>query len=113
MKKKNFKGMKIAGHTFTLTSVRFGLHTDETCDYQAALVCDGIPIGVVSNTGQGGATDFAAFREHYDFTLGVLDEVRKEVWITCKDGTVLYHDFGTVADDVLYEMYGGEELMGL
>ena len=102
--KKNYK-MKLAGHTFALAKVRFGIHSEETCDFIADLICDNITIGRVSNEGHGGATDFYAYSDRVAEATAALDDVRKEIWLTCADGTVLYHDLGTVADEVLYKMY--------
>lgn len=102
--KKNYK-MKMAGHEFDLAYVRFGIHSEETCDYMAVLVCDGQYIGEVENDGHGGATFFRAFNEFVEVAREVEAEVRKVVWLVCKDGTKIFHDFGTVADEILYAKY--------
>lgn len=96
------KAIILPGHTFRLRDIRFGLHSEETCDFKATLVCDGQPIGIVENLGQGGPTDFHAL-EGTDIqkTSDILAEVRKIIWIRCMNGPVMYHDFGTIADKLL------------
>ena len=39
--------------------------------------------------------------ETRDKYFQVLEEVGKEVWITCNNGEKLYHNLGTVADELL------------
>lgn len=96
------KTMTVAGHNFRLKNIQFGLHSEETCDFKATLVCDGQPIGVVENIGQGGPTDFHAL-EGTDIrkTSDILAEIRKIIWNRCMYGPVMYHDFGTIADKLL------------
>lgn len=102
--KKRFK--YIGGHMFALRDVEFGIHSEETCDYIATLVCDGTPIGRVSNDGHGGATSFYAFdKKTADIARQVRDDVSEVVWLTCMDGTKIYYDLGTAADEVLALMY--------
>lgn len=96
------KTITLAGHTFRLRDIRFGLHSKETCDFKATLVCDGQRIGVVENLGQGGPTDFHAL-EGTDIrkTSDILADIRKTIWIRSFNGATINHDFGTVTDDLL------------
>lgn len=96
------KTMTVAGHNFRLKDIQFGLHSEETCDFTATLVCDGEVIGTVENEGHGGPTDFCAAAGTDTAKIRqILDAVRKSVWIRCMNGSIMYHDFGTIADKLL------------
>lgn len=92
---------KLAGHTFTLKNIRYGIHSEETPDYMATLYCDGKPIALVENDGHGGSTTAHWNPDHIDFAREVEMAVRKEVWLTCHDGHQIYYTLGEVADEVL------------
>ena len=91
----------IAGHSFTLKHIQYGIHSEETVDFIAELFCDGKFLCDCENDGHGGATFTWCRPESKDKYFQVLEEVGKEVWITCNDGTKLYHNLGTVADELL------------
>lgn len=94
---------KLGGHTFGLSRIRYGIHSEETVDFMADLHYDGRVIACVSNDGHGGATDYYPY-PGVDIALyrSVAEEVRKHVWIECLDGRKLYHNLGTIADECLY-----------
>lgn len=91
----------LAGHEFTLKNIQYGLHSEETVDFMADLYCDGKFLCSCENDGHGGATFTHCTPETREQYYKVLDEVGKEVWITCMTGDILYHNLGTVADEVL------------
>ena len=91
----------LAGMTFSLKKVRYGIHSDETPDYMADLYCGKDLIAHVSNDGHGGCT-FAHWNpDKVELAKQIEARVRKEVWITCENGSKIYHDLGTVADEIL------------
>lgn len=91
---------KLAGLTFTLKKIRHGIHSEETPDYMADLYCGKDLIAHVSNDGHGGCT-FAHWNpEKRELAKQIEERVRKEVWITCDNGDKIYHDLGTVADEI-------------
>jgi len=90
---------KLAGYTFTLKKVRYGIHSEETVDFMAELYCDGRRIATVENDGHGGATFARYDSENFAFAKEVEAAVGEEVWLTCYDGTKMYYDLGTVADE--------------
>lgn len=93
--------IKLAGHTFTLKHIQYGIHSEETVDYMADLYCDGKLIAYVENDGHGGCSTAHWNHDNLDFAREVELAVRKEVWITCQDGTQIYYTLGEVADEVL------------
>lgn len=96
------KTMTVAGHNFRLKDIQFGLHSEETYDFTATLVCNEEVIGTVENEGHGGATDFyPAAGADIAKIRQILDAVRKSIRIRCMNGSVMYHDFGTIADKLL------------
>ena len=104
------KNFKLAGRTFTLKNVRFGIHSEETADFTANLYCDGKRIAFVSNNGQGGATNVYYAPENRDSAREAEEAVRKEIWLTCNNGTVINHSLSTVADECLCQ-YERHELI--
>ena len=92
---------KLAGHTFTLKHIQYGIHSEETVDFMADLYCDGKLIAFVENDGHGGSTNAQWNPDHIDFAREMELAVRKEVWLTCQDGTQIYYTLGEVADEVL------------
>lgn len=93
--------IKLAGHTFTLKHIQYGIHSEETVDYMADLYCDGKLIAYVENDGHGGCSTAHWNHDNLDFAREVELAVRKEVWLTCQDGTQIYYTLGEVADEVL------------
>ena len=93
--------IKLAGHTFTLKHIQYGIHSEETVDYMADLYCDGKLIASVENDGHGGCSTAHWNHKNLDFAREVELAVRKEVWLTCQDGTQIYYTLGEVADEVL------------
>mgnify|MGYP006967378765 CR=1 FL=1 len=93
--------IKLAGHTFTLKHIQYGIHSEETVDYMADLYCDGKLIASVENDGHGGCSTARWNHKNLDFAREVELAVRKEVWLTCQDGTQIYYTLGEVADEVL------------
>lgn len=93
--------IKLAGHTFTLKHIQYGIHSEETVDYMADLYCDGKLIAYVENDGHGGCSTAHWNHDNLDFVREVELAVRKEVWLTCQDGTQIYYTLGEVADEVL------------
>lgn len=103
---------KVGGHTFGLSRVRFGIHSEETIDFMADLFCDGKPIACVSNDGHGGATSCYPHPDaDMEYYRAIRDEVGKYVWLVCRDGTTFFHDLGTVADECLYNGYDIEKIL--
>lgn len=92
--------IKLAGHTFTLKNIHYGLHSEETVDFMADLYCDGKLIAYVENDGHGGATS-ANWHGDRELARTVELEVRKITWLTCQDGTEIPYTLGTIADEVL------------
>ena len=92
---------KLAGYTFTLKNIRYGIHSEETPDFMANLYCNGKLIAFVENDGHGGSTNAQWNPDHIDFAREVEMAVRKEVWLTCQDGHQIYYTLGEVADEVL------------
>ena len=92
---------KLAGYTFTLKNIRYGIHSEETPDFMANLYCNGKLIAFVENDGHGGSTNARWNPDHIDFAREVEMAVRKEVWLTCQDGHQIYYTLGEVADEVL------------
>ena len=92
---------KLAGYTFTLKNIRYGIHSEETVDYMANLYCNGKLIAFVENDGHGGCSTARWNPDHIDFAREVEMAVRKEVWLTCQDGHQVYYTLGEVADEVL------------
>ena len=92
---------KLAGHTFTLKHIQYGIHSEETVDFMADLYCDGKLIAFVENDGHGGSTNAQWNPDHIDFAREMELAVRKEVWLTCQDGHQIYYTLGEVADEVL------------
>jgi hypothetical protein len=93
--------IKLAGHTFTLKHIQYGIHSEETVDYMADLYCDGKLIASVENDGHGGCSTAHWNYKNIEFAREVELAVRKEVWLTCQDGTQIYYTLGEVADEVL------------
>jgi hypothetical protein len=93
--------IKLAGHTFTLKHIQHGIHSEETVDYMADLYCDGKLIASVENDGHGGCSTAHWNYKNIEFAREVELAVRKEVWLTCQDGTQIYYTLGEVADEVL------------
>ena len=94
---------KLGGHTFGLSRIRYGIHSEETIDFMADLHYDGKVIAKVSNDGHGAATDYYPYPGvDMDVFRKVAEDVRRFVWIECKDGTKFYHNLGTIADECLY-----------
>ena len=93
--------IKLAGHTFALKHIQYGIHSEETVDYMADLYCDGKLIASVENDGHGGCSTAHWNHKNLDFAREVELAVRKEVWLTCQDGTQIYYTLGEVADEVL------------
>ena len=91
----------LAGLSFTLKKVRYGIHSDETVDYTADLYCGKELIARVSNDGQGGMTRADLNVKNIDFARKVEETVRKEVRFTCQDGTKIHYYLGDVADEAL------------
>lgn len=92
----------LAGMTFRLKNVRYGIHSEETPDYMADLYCGKDLIARVSNDGHGGSTRAHWNSDKMELAMEINEKVRKEVWFTCEDGTKLYYSLGTVADEILY-----------
>lgn len=85
----------LCGHTFGLSAIREGI---KVFDFTARLTCDGNVLASVTNDGKGGLTSFSPYPGvDMDLYGKLLEEVRKEVWLTDEDGTKYYHDFGTIA----------------
>ena len=93
--------ISLAGHDFTLKHIQYGIHSEETVDFIADLFCDGKFLCSCENDGHGGMTFTHCTPETRDEYFKVLDEVGKAVWITCDNGTKLYHNLGTIADELL------------
>lgn len=91
----------LAGYKFTLKHIQYGIHSDETVDYMADLYCNGKLIATVENDGHGGCSMARWNHENLELVRQVEQDVRKVVWLTCKDGTELYYTLGQVADDIL------------
>lgn len=93
------KTINIAGHEFHLENI-------ETADYnyKAELYADGRYLGRVSNDGNGGMNFCYPDNEKTDkeFFARVKNDIEKDIWFTCKDGTKIHNSFGTVADRCLY-----------
>ena len=99
--------IKLGDHTFGLSAIREGIHSEETIDFIARLTCDGKVLATVSNDGDGSATDYYPYNGvDMDYYRRICEEVGKHVWITCHDGTKFYHNLGTVADEILCEILG-------
>ena len=99
--------IRMCRHTFHLENIKYGIHSEETCDFMADLFCDGKLIGTVENDGHGGSTRFelrpdiiksAQTTEHIH---KIAAKLRKVTWLRCKDGTRIPFDFGHVADLLL------------
>lgn len=86
--------LKLAGHTFTLRHIQYGIHSEETIDFYADLFCDGQFLCSCENDGHGGSTFTHCRPETRDRYLKVLEEVGKVVWLTCKTGDIIYHNLG-------------------
>ena len=93
----------IGGHTFTLKHIKYGIHSEETTDYMAELFCDGKRIAFVENDGHGGQAVAHWDRENIDFAREMEMAVRKEVWLTCEDGTKIYYNLGQLADELEFK----------
>ena len=105
---------KLAGHTFTLKNVKTcDFMSEETVCYEANLYCDGKLLARVYNEGHGGPTNSNITAKDPDWARKVEADVHKEVWITCQTGDIIYHDLGTVADEVQYQMDRNKEVSRL
>ena len=91
----------IAGHEFTLKNIRYGIHSEETIDFIADLYCDGTLLANVSNEGHGGCTFYYITAEDRQWGEAIASVVSKEIWLTCRTGDVIYHNLGTIADELL------------
>ena len=111
MEKKTFR---LAGHEFTLKNIQTcDFMSEETICFHAELFCDGRFLCDCENEGHGGATFTWCRPESKDFYYEVYEDVRKEVWLRCKTGDIIYYDLGTVADETLslIELY--EQVEGM
>lgn len=95
MKKNTFC---LSGHKFNLKNIQYGIHTEETVDFIADLYCDGKFLCTCENDGHGGATFTHCIPETRDKYFEVLEEVGKEIWLTCLTGDIICYDLGTIAD---------------
>lgn len=101
---------RLAGHTFTLKKVQIcDFMSEETTCFQANLYCDGKLLAQVHNEGHGGATFYYLTADDIDWARQIEAEVRKEVWLVCLTGDIIYHDLGTVADEALYSPFECQE----
>lgn len=106
------KSLSIAGHQWRLIDVRFGPHSDETCDYVGVLTCDGEPIATASNTGQGGNTSCMRDKDfNPDRYNTLVNEVRKVVWLITKWKHTLYYDLDIIADECLSKKCYDEKMI--
>lgn len=92
----------LAGHKFTLKNVQtcYFMSEETTC-FSADLHCDGEFLCHCENDGHGGCTFTHPTPGTRDRYYQILEDVGKEVWLTCNDGTIINYDLGTVADEVL------------
>lgn len=92
---------KLAGHTFTLKNIKTcDFMSEETVCFEANLYCDGKLLARVSNDGHGGQTNDYITAKDREWALKVEADVRKEVWLVCQTGDIIYHNLGTVADEI-------------
>ena len=98
--KKN--ALRLANHTFELKNIQTcDFMSEETVCFQADLYCDGKFLCYCQNEGHGGPTFTNCTPETKDRYYDIYAEVGNVVWIKCLDGHILYHNLGTVADEVL------------
>lgn len=105
--------LTLAGYKFTLKNIQYGIHSEETVDYMADLYCNGKLIAYVENDGHGGCTMARWNHDNLELVRQVEQDVRKVVWLTCKDGTELYYTLGQVADDILELIERNKEISRL
>lgn len=97
------KVFELAGHKFTLKKVQIcDFMSEETTAFTAEMYCDGKFLCHCDNEGHGGATRTYCTPETKDRYYDIMTEVGRQVWMRCMDGTVLYHNLGTVADETLF-----------
>ena len=105
--------LTLAGYKFTLKNIQYGIHSEETVDYMADLYCNGKLIATVENDGHGGCSMARWNHDNLELVRQVEQDVRKVVWLTCKDGTELYYTLGQVADDILELIERNKEISRL
>ena len=94
--------LRLANHTFELKNIKTcDFMSEETVCFQGDLYCDNKFLCTCENDGHGGCTFTHCTPETRDQYYAVLEKVGNEPWIKCLDGTILYHDFGTIADELL------------
>ena len=102
MSKRKTISFTLAGHVFHLENVRYGIHSEETCDYTADLYADGKYLGKASNFGEGGDTDIMPSRKtDFDLLKTVEKDISKEVWLVSKNGHKFHYTLGVIADKIL------------
>lgn len=95
----------LAGHTFSLKDVQYGIHSEETCDYIADIYADDKHIGEASNDGHGGMTFVRGCpQENIKFAEQVRKDVEAQTRFVCNDGTKIHWYLGNVADMILILM---------
>ena len=105
--------LTLAGYKFTLKNIQYGIHSEETVDYMADLYCNGKLIATVENDGHGGCSMARWNHDNLELVRQVEQDIRKVVWLTCKDGTELYYTLGQVADDILELIERNKEISRL